>query len=87
MSLVVKDMNRKITKIGSSYGITIPLDILKEQGINPGDTVRVSAKDGEISFKKSRSIELPDGISADFFETLESNVKKHEETVKGLIER
>ncbi|WP_240377279.1 AbrB/MazE/SpoVT family DNA-binding domain-containing protein [Bacillus piscicola] len=87
MSMVVNNLERKVTKIGRSYGITIPLDMLKEHGIKPGDTVSVTGKDGEISFKKSRKVDLPDGISSDFFEVLERNTQKHDETLKGLIDR
>jgi len=87
MSKVVNGLERKITRIGRSYGVTIPLDMLKENGIEPGDVVNVTGKDGEISFKKNRKVDLPDGISPDFFEALERNTQKHDETLKGLIDR
>jgi len=78
---------RKIKKIDKSYGITIPLDILKENGIAPEDMVQISSNNGEISIQKSRRVTLPKRISPDFFDILEETTKKHEETIKGLVER
>lgn len=85
--MVVKDLERKITRIGQSYGVTIPLEMLKENGIDPGDSVVVEGKDGEISLRKSRKVELPKGISSDFFDVLEKTVQEHDEAFKGLVDR
>lgn len=92
MSLVVKDLKRqdferKVTKIGKSYAVTIPLELLKENGIEPGDKVQLRGKNGEISIRKSRKVELPEGISPDFFEVLEETINEHDEALKGLVDR
>lgn len=87
MSLKGKDLNRKITKIGRSYGVTIPLEMLKEYGIEPGDTVKLSGSKTGIEIHKSRTVELPEGISSDFFDVLQRNADEHEKTIKGLIDR
>jgi len=84
--MVVNDLERKITRIGQSYGVTIPLEMLKENGIDPGDSVVVEGKDGEISLRKSRKVELPKGISSDFFDVLEETVQEHDEAFKGLVD-
>lgn len=83
----VKSLERKVTRIGKSYGVTIPFDLLKENGIEPGDSVIVEGKDGEISLRKSRKVELPEGISSDFFDVLEETVQEHGEAFKGLVNR
>lgn len=80
-------LERKVMKIGKSYGVTIPLDLLKKNGINPGDMVQLSSNDGEISLQKSRMVTLPEGISSDFFDVLEETTKKHDEALKGLVDR
>ncbi|RYG72180.1 AbrB/MazE/SpoVT family DNA-binding domain-containing protein [Lentibacillus lipolyticus] len=80
-------MERKITKVGNSYGITFPKDLLKEAGISYGDNVKVELKDGNIVLRKKEDIKLPEDISADFFEVLERNIEKHEKTVRDLVDR
>lgn len=87
MSSYEKEFDRKITKIGRSYGVTIPVEMLKAYGIEPGDTVKLSGSKKSIKIKKSRTVELPDGISSDFFDVLQSNADLHEKTIKGLIDR
>ncbi|PAV29674.1 AbrB family transcriptional regulator [Virgibacillus profundi] len=78
---------RKITKIGNSYGITFPKELLKESGLSYGDDIKLELKNGEIVLSKKEEIRLPKGISADFFEVLERNTNKHKETIEELVDR
>lgn len=79
--------DRKITKIGNSYGVTVPADLLKEAGISYGDNVQLELKGGKIVMNKREDITLPEGISPDFFDVLEKNTRKHNETLKRLVDR
>ena len=83
----MKKHERKITKIGNSYGITFPKEFLKEAGLSYGDNVEMELKEGEIKLHKKEDVELPEGISADFFKILERNTKKHKETIEELVDR
>lgn len=69
-------MERKVTKFGNSLGITMT-DVLKQIGLDQGDTVsiEVSPATGEIIIKKSTKVSLPEGISADFMDTLTMSLK------------
>lgn len=78
---------RKVTKIGNSYGVTFPKELLKEVGISYGDQLQLEQKDGEIIVRKNQSVQLPKGLSADFFDVLERNTQKHEETIRELVDR
>ncbi|QQK74605.1 hypothetical protein HUG15_02635 [Salicibibacter cibarius] len=40
-----------------------------------------------LAFEESQKIELPEDISLDFFDVLERNTKKHDETLRGLVDR
>lgn len=80
-------LERKVTKIGKSYGVTIPLDLLRRNGIDPGDMVQLTSENGKISLQKSHKVTLPEGISPDFFDVLEETTKKHDEALKGLVDR
>ena len=83
----MSNIERKVTKIGNSYGITIPAEFLKESGLSYGDNVQLNLKDGEIVMRKKEEVSLPEGISADFFKVLERNANKHEKTIQDLVDR
>ncbi len=78
---------RKITKIGNSYGITLPKRLLKEANISYGDNVTVEVKDGKIMLQRVEEIKLPDGVDNEFMELLTDVIKEHETAFKGLVER
>lgn len=78
---------RKVTKIGNSYGVTFPKELLKEAGISYGDKLQLEQKDGEIVVRKNKPVQLPKGISADFFDVLERNTQKHQKTIQELVDR
>lgn len=83
----MKKHERKITKIGNSYGITFPKEFLKEAGLSYGDHVEMELKEGNIILHKKEETALPEGISSDFFKVLERNTKKHKETIEELVDR
>ncbi|MBU5465387.1 AbrB/MazE/SpoVT family DNA-binding domain-containing protein [Virgibacillus sp. MSJ-26] len=83
----MKEYERKITKIGNSYGITLPQELLREAGIDYGDRVEIEKVDDKIYIQKKKNMIIPKGLSPDFFEVLEKNTKKHEETLRDLIDR
>lgn len=83
----MSNIERKVTKIGNSYGVTVPVDMLKEAGISYGDHVQLELKEGKIIMVKKEEIRLPKGLSPDFFDTLERNTNKHEKTIQDLVDR
>lgn len=86
MSVERKEVERKVTKIGNSLGVTMT-EALKCLGINSGDSVKISVRGEEIVIKKCQNITLPEGISSDFFDTLNSVMDEYDETLNGLRDR
>ncbi len=84
---VVLEMERKVTKIGNSLGITFPSDILKKINVVQGDEVTIDVRGDEIVLRKSRKINLPNGISPDFFDILNETMTEYDETIKGLRDK
>ncbi|MFZ3579881.1 AbrB/MazE/SpoVT family DNA-binding domain-containing protein [Virgibacillus sp. DJP39] len=80
-------IERKVTKIGNSYGITFPLDFLKEAGISYGDNVSLKLKDGNIILQKKEEIKLPEGVDSDFMDVLNDVIKEHDAAFKGLVDK
>lgn len=78
---------RKITKVGNSFGVTIPSELLKRAGLKHGDDIQLELIDGVIQISKSRKVALPEGISEDFFDVLNETVSDYDQTIKGLVKR
>lgn len=58
---ILEIIERKVTKIGNSIGITLPPELLKNVELAQGDNVQIELKDGKIILQKREQIRLPDG--------------------------
>jgi antitoxin MazE len=83
----METVERKITKIGNSLGVTIPNDFLELANISLGDEVVIDYVDNKITLKKSEKIQKPKGLSDNFFEVLDKTMKNYKKTIEGLVER
>ncbi|EPZ37930.1 MULTISPECIES: AbrB/MazE/SpoVT family DNA-binding domain-containing protein [Anoxybacillus] len=79
--------DRKVLKIGNSLGVTFPVEFLQKLDIHQGDEVQMEFKDNQIVIKKSNKVNLPEGISKDFFDVLNETLEEYDETIKGLVDR
>jgi antitoxin MazE len=79
--------DRKITKIGNSFGITLPLELLKQVGLAQGDDVQIEVKDGKIILRKKEVLHLPEGVDAHFMDILNDVIREHDKAFKGLVNR
>lgn len=64
-------------------------DAFKQIGLEQGDMVQieVNQSNGEIIIKKSTKVNLPNGISSDFMDTLADVIGEYDQTLKGLKDR
>lgn len=83
----MEQYERKVTKIGNSFGVTIPIELLKQVGLSQGDDVQVEVKDGKIILRKKEQITLPEGVDAEFMDILNDVIKEHDKAFKGLVTR
>ncbi|QTN00747.1 AbrB/MazE/SpoVT family DNA-binding domain-containing protein [Sediminibacillus dalangtanensis] len=83
----MEQFERKVTKIGNSFGITIPTELLKQVGLALGDEVQVEVKDRKIVLRKKEQVALPEGVDAEFMEILNDVIKEHDKAFKGLVDR
>lgn len=83
----MEQIERKITKVGNSIGITLPAELLKQVGLAQGDDVHVEVKDGKIILRKKEQIHLPEGVDSEFMELLNDVIKAHDKAFKGLVDR
>ncbi|MBB5354781.1 hypothetical protein HNR43_000740 [Anoxybacillus mongoliensis] len=44
-------------------------------------------ENNQIVVKKSNKVNLPKGISKDFFDVLNETLEAYDETIKGLVDR
>jgi antitoxin MazE len=84
-------MERKITKIGNSLGVTLPSEVLKHAKITQGDEIKFTlGKDGSVSFKKHNHLNtevLEDSIDQDFLDGLKDLFDNYDNTLRGLADR
>ncbi|GAE93642.1 hypothetical protein JCM21714_2742 [Gracilibacillus boraciitolerans JCM 21714] len=48
----MEEFETKLIKIGNSFEITIPTELLKQVGLSQGDDVQVEVNDGKIYVEK-----------------------------------
>jgi antitoxin MazE len=83
----LKPFERKVTKIGNGFGITLPIELLKQVGLAHGDDVQVELKDGEIVLRKKEQVTLPEGVDAEFIDILNDVINEHDKAFRGLVNR
>ncbi|UXH46401.1 AbrB/MazE/SpoVT family DNA-binding domain-containing protein [Rossellomorea vietnamensis] len=83
----MEQYERRVTKIGNSFGITIPTDLLKQVGLAQGDDVQVEVVEGKIVLRKKEQLTLPEGVDAEFMDILNDVIKEHDQAFKGLVDK
>lgn len=83
----MEQFERKVTKVGNSYGITLPNELLQQVGLTHGDDVQVDVKDGKIVLRKKEQVTLPEGVDAEFMDVLNDVINEHDKAFKGLVNR
>ncbi|MCM2535942.1 AbrB family transcriptional regulator [Neobacillus pocheonensis] len=87
MLSVVKEVERKVTKIGNSLGVTFPQEVLEHLGVYQGDEVSFHLENGYVSIKKKVNIKLPKGIDQEFLDQMNDMINEYDKTFKGLVDR
>lgn len=80
-----QEMQRKVTRIGNSLGVTLT-DALKIIDAKVGDNLNVEVVGNEIRIRKKRE-EVPEGLDVEFFELVEEGMKEYDEAFKMLKDR
>jgi len=78
---------RRITKIGNSLGVTFPSELLNQLDLNQGDEVTLVVENNSLIIRKSRKVNLPNGISEDFFDVVNESFENYGKTIKNLADR
>ncbi|MCL6572698.1 MAG: AbrB family transcriptional regulator [Bacillus sp. (in: Bacteria)] len=84
---VVREVERKVTKIGNSLGVTLPQVVLEHLGLMQGDEVRFDLSNGHVSIKKKPNLKLPKWIDEEFLEQMNDMINEYDQTFKGLKDR
>lgn len=88
-ALTMKPVERKVTKIGNSLGITVPQEIINLLDVNLGDIVSLEVNDNndEIIIKKQKKVSLPKDVAPAFLDIVSDVFERYDETLKGLANR
>lgn len=88
--MAVKEMERKISKIGNSLGMTLPQEVIKHVNIKQGDEIKfILEKDGSVSFKKQKQLntEVLNDFDQDFLDGLKDLFDNYDQTLQNLANR
>jgi len=89
-NMAVREVERKVTKIGNSLGVTLPAEVLEHMNATQGDKVTFILEDnGKVSFKKHEKLDLSglDGLDQDFIDGLQSLFDNYDNTLKNLADK
>jgi putative addiction module antidote len=79
----VKELERKVSKMGNSLGVTMT-ESLKSLNINLGDSVKINVRGDEIIIKKIPYVTLPQGICPEFFTILKEISEEYDQALNEL---
>ncbi|RFU66808.1 AbrB/MazE/SpoVT family DNA-binding domain-containing protein [Bacillus sp. V59.32b] len=83
----VKQVERKVTKVGNSLGVTFPAEVLEHLNVKQGDQVSFHFEQGAVKIEKARKVPLPKGIDNNFLDLMNDMINEYDETFKGLAKR
>lgn len=86
----VSDVERKVTKIGNSLGVTFPQEVLQHLNVKQGDEVVFNLDtNGQVSFKKRPAVNMEgfEEIDQEFLEGMKELFNKYDDTLRNLVDR
>lgn len=87
MNKVEKKIQRKVTTVGNTTGITLSKEVLDHLNIKKGDLVDlVLNENGEVTFKKHTQLQI-DGVSDDFLQMVSDTIDEYEGALLNLSKR
>ncbi|MEH7249352.1 AbrB/MazE/SpoVT family DNA-binding domain-containing protein [Neobacillus niacini] len=87
LAVVKEQVERKVTRVGNSLGVTLPQEVLEHLQITQGDEIRFEFEDGHVTIKKKVDLKLPKGVDAEFLEQMNEMINEYDETFKTLVNR
>lgn len=87
--LAVNQVERKVTKIGNSLGITLPAEVLAHLNVKQGDEVIFHLEKGKVSFKKRPVVNMEgfEDIDQEFLEGMKELFGNYDDTLRNLANR
>ncbi|MED3562324.1 AbrB/MazE/SpoVT family DNA-binding domain-containing protein [Bacillus xiapuensis] len=76
------EVEKKIVRIGNSSGVVIPSEILKQIGVENGDTVYMTVEDGELFIRSESQKGTNDKFKEKVIAIIEEYMDQHEHDKK-----
>lgn len=86
----MKEVERKITRIGNSLGVTLPQDVLNHLKVKQGDEIKFKLEDdGRVSVQKFTplNVDVLKDIDQDFLDGLQDLFENYDDTLRNLADR
>ncbi len=87
--MAVKQVERKVTRIGNSLGVTLPQEVLDHLKLKQGDEVKFNLENGYVSFKKHKmlNVDVLEDIDQDFLDGMKDLIENYDNTLRNLADR
>jgi putative addiction module antidote len=72
------EVGKKIIRIGNSSGVVIPSEILKQIGVENGDTVFMTVEDGELIIRSESQKETNNNFKEKVIAIIEEYMEEHD---------
>lgn len=80
--MAVMEVERKVTKVGNSLGVTLPQQVLNHLNVKQGDEIKFTLEDdGSVSVKKFTPMDQ------DFLEGLKYVFENYDDALRNLADR
>ncbi|GEB76621.1 AbrB family transcriptional regulator [Sporolactobacillus inulinus] len=81
-------VERKIIKMGNSFGSTYPVEVLNHLRVKQGDHVAFELQpDGTVTIKKQNMNQLPKGIEPEFLQIVSDVMDQYDDAIKELANK
>lgn len=87
---MVNKVERKVTKIGNSLGVTLPTEVLNHLQADQGDELTFKLENnGSVSIKKMQNLNFDglEGIDQDFIDGVKELFENYDATLRNLADR
>lgn len=80
--MAVREIDRKVTKIGNSLGVTLPQEVLKHLNLKQGEQIKFKLEvDGNVSMRKITPVD------EDFLEGIKYAFENYDDALRNLADR
>lgn len=85
MDHLAKKQYRKLGRIGNSFGISLPKEMLEDMKAEQGDLLELAYEDGVITIRPAKYLQMNENdLSPEMLKALDNTFKKYDNVFRKL---